>query len=91
MTELMGDGNGWLILGLLLIIAEMVMSVGYVSISFGLGAIATGILIKTDLLPKAFDTGLIDELLVAGVISFCVLLLIRLFFKKRSPGDINKY
>jgi membrane protein implicated in regulation of membrane protease activity len=91
MTELMGDGNGWLILGLLLIIAEMVMSLGYVSISFGLGALVTGLLIKTDLLPTAFDTGLIDELLVTGVVSFGVLLLIRLFFKKRSPDDINKY
>ena len=91
MTELMGNGNGWLILGLLLIILEMVLSVGYVSISFGLGAIVTGLLIKTDLLPKAFDTGLIDELLVTGVISFCSLLLMRLFFKKRSPDDINKY
>lgn len=91
MTELMGDGNGWLILGLLLIIAEMLMSVGYVSISFGLGAIVTGLLIKTGLLPTAFDTGLIDELLVAGVVSFCALLLIRIFFKKRLPDDINKY
>lgn len=91
MTELMGDGNGWLILGLLLIIAEMVMSVGYVSISFGLGAIVTGLLIKTGLLPTAFDTGFLDELLVTAVISFGALLLMRLFFKKRSPEDINKY
>lgn len=91
MTELLGNGNGWLIGGLAFIIIEMLMNLGYVSISFGVGALLTGLLIKVDWLPAPFDAGLVDELLVAGVISVCALILIRKFFKVRSSDDINRY
>ena len=50
MIELIADGNGWLICGLILIILEMVMNVGYVSISLGIGSMVTGVLIKTNFL-----------------------------------------
>ena len=66
MSDLFGDGNGWLICGLVFIIVEMLMNLGYVSISFGVGSLLTGLLIKVDSLPTTFDTGLIDELFVAA-------------------------
>lgn len=91
MTELMGGGNGWLICGLILIIVEMVMNVGYVSISMGVGSIVTGLLIKANVLPAAFDMALVDEILIAGITSCCVLILMRKFFKSRGTDDINTY
>ena len=91
MSELFGDGNGWLICGLVLIIVEMLVNLGYVSISFGVGSLLTGLLIKIDSLPTTFDTGFIDELFVAAVLSVCALILIRKFFKSRSLNDINDY
>jgi membrane protein implicated in regulation of membrane protease activity len=91
MSELFGDGNGWLICGLVFIIVEMLMNLGYVSISFGVGSLLTGLLIKIDSLPTTFDTGFVDELFVAAVLSFCALILIRGFFKVRSLNDINNY
>jgi membrane protein implicated in regulation of membrane protease activity len=91
MSELFGDGNGWLIFGLVFIIVEMLMNLGYVSISFGVGSLLTGLLIKIDSLPTTFDTGFIDELFVAAVLSVCALILIRKFFKSRSLNDINNY
>lgn len=91
MIELIADGNGWLICGLILIILEMVMNVGYVSISLGIGSMVTGILIKTNFLPTVFDASLVDELLIAGITSLCVLILMRKLFKARSKDDINTY
>jgi membrane protein implicated in regulation of membrane protease activity len=91
MSDLFCDGNGCLICGLVFIIVEMLMNLGYVSISFGLGSLLTGLLIKVDSLPTTFDTGLIDELFVAAVLSVCALILIRKFFKSRSLSDINNY
>ena len=91
MSDLFGDGNGWLICGLVLIIVEMLINLGYVSISFGVGSLLTGLLIKVDSLPTTFDTGFIDELFVAAVLSVCALILIRKFFKSRSLSDINNY
>ena len=91
MSELFGDGNGWLIFGLVFIIVEMLMNLGYVSISFGVGSLLTGLLINIDSLPTTFDTGFIDELFVAAVLSVCALILIRKFFKSRSLNDINNY
>jgi membrane protein implicated in regulation of membrane protease activity len=89
--ELMANGNGWLIFGLILIILEMIINVGYVSISFGVGLMVTGLLIKLNLLPSAFDESLVNELLVAGITSLFVLVLMRKFFKANSPDDINTY
>ena len=89
--ELMANGNGWLIFGLILIILEMIINVGYVSISFGVGSMVTGLLIKLNLLPSAFDESLVNELLVAGITSLFVLVLMRKLFKVNSPDDINTY
>jgi membrane protein implicated in regulation of membrane protease activity len=91
MSELFGDGNGWLIFGLVFIIVEMLMNLGYVSISFGVGSLLTGLLIKIDSLPTTFDTGFIDELFVAAVLSVCALILIRKFFNRVPLNDINNY
>jgi membrane protein implicated in regulation of membrane protease activity len=91
MSELFGDGNGWLICCLVFIIVEMLVNLGYVSISFGVGSLLTGLLIKIDSLPTTFDTGFTDELFVAAVLSVCALILIRKFFKSRSLNDINDY
>ena len=87
----MANGNGWLIFGLILIILEMIINVGYVSISFGVGSMVTGLLIKLNLLPSAFDESLVNELLVAGITSLFVLVLMRKLFKVNSPDDINTY
>lgn len=91
MIDFLGDGNGWLVLGLISIILEMLLALGYVSISFGVGALVTGLLVKTDLLPTALRMGFIDEILVFGVTSSCALILIRKIFKKSVSKDINTY
>jgi len=91
MMDLFSNGNGWLIAGLILIIIEMLLNLGYVSISFGLGAIATGLLIKAGWIPPVIDTGLIDELLIAAVISVIALVVLRLTFNRKSSDDINQY
>ncbi len=91
MVEFFSNGNGWLVAGLLLIIVEMVLNLGYVSISFGLGSIATGLLIKGDLIPVVFDSGMIDELLIVGIISVIALVALRLVFNRQQDSDINQY
>jgi membrane protein implicated in regulation of membrane protease activity len=85
------NGNGWLILGLGLIIIEMVLNLAYISISFGIGSILTGLLIKLNLIPTLLDSGLIDELLIVGIISVIALIALRLLFNKKSDQDINQY
>lgn len=91
MIEFFSNGNGWLVLGLALIVIEMVANLAYVSISFGVGSILTGILIKAGALPSVIDQGIIDELLIAAIISTVSLLLLRKFFNKKSDPDINQY
>lgn len=85
------NGNGWLILGLGLIIIEMVLNLAYISISFGIGSILTGLLIKLNLIPTLLDSGVIDELLIVGIISVIALIALRLLFNKKSDQDINQY
>ena len=85
------NGNGWLILGLGLIIIEMVLNLAYISISFGIGAILTGLLIKLNLIPTLLDSGIIDELLIVGIISVIALVDLRALFNKKSDQDINQY
>ena len=91
MMDFLTNGNGWLILGLALIIIEMVLNLAYISISFGIGAIISGLLIKLDLIPTLLDSGVIDELLVVGIISVIALIALRLLFNKKSDQDINQY
>jgi membrane protein implicated in regulation of membrane protease activity len=91
MMDFLTNGNGWLILGLALIIIEMVFNLAYISISFGIGAIISGLLIKLDLIPTLLDSGVIDELLVVGIISVIALIALRLLFNKKSDQDINQY
>ncbi|MGB0223529.1 MULTISPECIES: hypothetical protein [unclassified Marinobacterium] len=85
------NGNGWLILGLGLIIIEMVLNLAYISISFGIGSILTGLLIKLNLIPTLLDSGVIDELLIVGIISVITLIALRALFNKKSDQDINQY
>ncbi|NRP36772.1 hypothetical protein XMD579_001597 [Marinobacterium sp. xm-d-579] len=85
------NGNGWLILGLGLIIIEMVLNLAYISISFGIGSILTGLLIKLNLIPTLLDSGVIDELLIVGIISVIALIALRALFNKKSDQDINQY
>ena len=91
MMDLFSNGSGWLIVGLILIIIEMLLNLGYVSISFGLGAIATGLLVKTGWIPPVIDTGLIDELLIAAIISVIALVMLRTTFNRKTSDDINQY
>lgn len=91
MADFFTNGNGWLILGLILIIVEMLLNLGYISISFGLGAIVTGLLIKVGMIPTMLDAGLIDELLIVGITSVIALVLLRILFNKKSDADINQY
>jgi len=91
MIDFFQNGNGWLVLGLLLIIIEMLGNFLYVSISFGLGSIATGLLIKGRLIPSIFERNLIDETLVMAVTSVAALIAMRIIFKKSQTNDINKY
>ena len=91
MMDFFTNGNGWLILGLGLIIIEMVLNLAYISISFGIGSILTGLLIKLNLIPTLLDSGLIDELLIVGIISVIALIALRLLFNKKSDQDINQY
>ena len=89
--DFLTNGNGWLILGLGLIIIEMVLNLAYISISFGIGSILTGLLIKLNLIPTLLDSGVIDELLIVGIISVITLIALRALFNKKSDQDINQY
>jgi membrane protein implicated in regulation of membrane protease activity len=91
MMDFLTNGNGWLILGLGLIIIEMVLNLAYISISFGIGSILTGLLIKLNLIPTLLDSGVIDELLIVGIISVIALIALRALFNKKSDQDINQY
>ena len=91
MMDVLANGNGWLIAGLILIIIEMVLNLGYVSISFGVGAITTGLLIKAGWIPPVIDTGMIDELLIASIISVISLMVLRFVFNRKASTDINEY
>jgi membrane protein implicated in regulation of membrane protease activity len=91
MMDFFTNGNGWLILGLGLIIIEMVLNLAYISISFGIGAILTGLLIKLNLIPTLLDSGIIDELLIVGIISVIALVALRTLFNRKRDQDINQY
>jgi len=69
----------------------MLLNLGYVSISFGLGGIATGLLVKTGWIPPVIDTGFIDELLIAAIISVIALVMLRTTFNRKTSDDINQY
>ncbi len=91
MIEFFTNGNGWLVAGLVLIILEIVGSLGYVSISFGLGCIATGLFAKLGVVPSFFAANWADELLIAAVCSLTALLALRYFFRRLPSEDINDY
>lgn len=92
MIEFFTGGNGWLIIGLILIIIEMLLNLGYVSISLGIGSILTGVGIKFHLIPSVFDKSVIDEFLIASIASTLALVSIRIIFKKTTnTTDINEY
>lgn len=91
MMDIFSNGNGWLIVGVILIIVEMVLNFGYVSISFGIGAIITGGLIKGSLIRSILDTGFSDELLIFGILSVITLVLLRMIFNRKDDSDINLY
>jgi membrane protein implicated in regulation of membrane protease activity len=91
MIEFFTNGNGWLVAGLALIILEIIGSLGYVSISFGLGSIATGLLVKLGTMPTMFASTWADELLVAAICSLLALLALRHFFRRTPSKDINEY
>lgn len=91
MTDFFSNGNAWLVAGLVLIIIEMVASMGYITLSFGLGSMATGVLVKLGVMPRWFDTSWADELLIAGVVSVIALVALRTFFKPAQTEDINQY
>jgi membrane protein implicated in regulation of membrane protease activity len=90
MIDMLADGNGWIALGMLLIILEMVLGTAYALISFGIGSLITGGAIKMSWLPTMVED-LLDESLVMGTLSLVTLVAIRLIFNKKGSEDINKY
>lgn len=85
------NGNGWLVLGLFLVLIEMGLNLAYVSISLGAGTLITGALIKLGLLPTSINISVIEQSLVAAVVSIICLLIIRKIFVKANTEDINHY
>ena len=90
MIDMLADGNGWIALGMLLIILEMVLGNAYALSSFGIGSRVTGGAIKMSWLPTMVED-LLDESLVMGTLSLVTLVAIRLIFNKKGSEDINKY
>ena len=91
MTDFFNSGDAWLVIGLALIILEIVGNLGYISISFGIGSIATGLLAKLGGVPNLFNTNWADELLIAAVCSLIALLALRYVFRRAPAKDINDY
>jgi membrane protein implicated in regulation of membrane protease activity len=90
MIDMLADGNGWIALGMLLIILEMVLGTAYALVSFGIGSLITGGTVKMSWLPTMVED-LLDESLVMGMLSLVTLVAIRLIFNKKGSEDINKY
>ncbi|MFT6330651.1 MAG: hypothetical protein ACJAYN_002597 [Bermanella sp.] len=85
------NGNGWLVLDLFLILIEMIMNLAYVSISFGVGTMITGAIIRLGFLPISINTSVLEQSLFAAIVSTFCLLIIRRIFVKANTEDINKY
>ena len=91
MIEFFNNGNAWLVIGVALIILEIVGSLGYISLSFGIGSIATGLLTKLGVVPNLFNANWADELLIAAICSLVALFALRYFFHRTPTEDINDY
>ncbi|WP_343559631.1 NfeD family protein [Kiloniella sp. b19] len=91
MHEFFLNGNGWISLGAILVILEMLLGAGYILISFGLGALFVGLLVKSDTIAGFFQHDLAYHLLAVSVLAVVFLVVMRLAFKAKSSEDINQY
>ena len=83
--------EGWLAVGLALIIAEMMVSSSYVLLAFGLGSLLNGLLIYAGLAPPVFTRSLLANAAFVAAISFVLVFALRRYFGKTTEADINDY
>jgi membrane protein implicated in regulation of membrane protease activity len=87
--DLLTASEIWIIIGILLFILEAVIGLGSLGVTFGLGSILTGLIIK--FFSPTMIEGPIDQFLLMGALSLAVYVPIKMAFKKQNPSDINDY
>jgi len=86
--ELISSSEFWLIIGIVLLLAEVIVGLAYLGVTFGMGSLSSGIIIY---MAPSVLTGPVNQLLVMACISALVYFPIKYLFKKDNPSDINKY
>ena len=86
--ELISSSEFWLIIGIVLLLAEVIVGLAYLGVTFGVGALATGIIIY---MAPSILTGPVNQFFVMACISAFAYFPIKYIVKKNNPSDINKY
>lgn len=86
----------WLILALILIIADVLLALDFILLSFGIGAAAAGVsLLLQDSIPLPYTQSWQALLTFVAVFSLVILVPLRRFVRARlgadDTSDINKY
>jgi len=84
------NGEGWLLIGLVLIVIE-IFAPGYVFLAFGIGSILTYALIELGFNLTLTMNGFVDSILMCSLMSLVALILLKKLFNKNNDSDINEY
>ncbi|MFL2530078.1 MAG: NfeD family protein [Porticoccaceae bacterium] len=84
------NGEGWLLVGLVLIAIE-IFAPGYIFLAFGIGSILTFALIEMGFELTLTMNGFVDSLLLCSLMSLVALVILKKIFNKKDDSDINEY
>lgn len=84
------NGEGWLLIGLVLIAIE-IFAPGYIFLAFGIGSILTYVLIEMGFTLSLTMNGFVDSILLSSCMSLIALVLLKKFFNQKGDSDINDY
>ena len=90
MTNYFISGEGWLLVGLVLLGLEILTS-GYIFLAFGIGSLLTYALLAFGLTLTMTSNSFVDGILLNCLMSVIALIILKLLFNRKSHKDINEY
>jgi len=90
MTNYFISGEGWLLVGLILLGLE-ILTPGYIFLAFGIGSLLTYILLEFGITLTMTSNSLIDSILLNCLMSLIALIILKILFNRKGHEDINDY
>ena len=87
--DIISSGGAWVIVGLVLLAIEAAIGLAALGVTFGVGALATGLIIIV--WSPELTGALINQLFIAALISAIAYLPIKKLQNRTGSSDINKY